>query len=557
MKVLTVVLAIIAAAALGACGKTPGAPSSPASFEAADLSAASPLDKPYRLKGAGETDIDRLFEILPAYLRPAYDKASFDSKLGATVVTGLRFGDAAASNGFTAARAEFYGVDLEKIERIQAATDAPPDAPLDLVLGKLRLFDVASADKSETATKTTIGAIEIDSLRVREGGIPKETPAGGLAAFFNAFDVAGIYFRDVRMIAGGAAASDAGAAFDFSTPDLRFVGLGGGRLTAVLGHDLDYLIRQSPEALAAAGAGMGAAGDILVNGPLRNFIAPENQRTKLKTLEWRDISFAGLMEYGLKGERPPITAKNLIDLGTARITDAETFVGEKRFSVVPETLISAMEFTWLAPSKVRAVTRGGLYDFTAYVPDTEKEAVAELKTRKLDRVKADSDFAFDWNAGKGGAVLSTGFDSAGFADFDLDVALEGLELKKIDAGRAAGAGQPALDLARLKSLSMTIADEQMLDAFYALSALEAGQSPEELRAATPALMRLGKLELERENPLMASYVDALADFLEDGGTLEIKAAPETPVPLAAIQTAGAGGPDAMAKAINLTVTRKK
>lgn len=550
-----VFLALASSIALAGCGKKEGAPSSPASVAAADLDAASPLDRSYRLKGGEEFDVDRLFELLPLYIRPTYERASFDSKLGATIVTNLTFGDVAAAKGFTARRAEFYGVDLELIEKLQSEDDAPPDAPLELILGKLRLFDIESAD--EAGAQTTIGAVEIDSLRVRHGGIAKDAPASGLAAFFNAFDVAGVYFKDIKATGVDAAASDTGAAFDFAAPDLRLVGLGGGRLKALLARDLDYLVRQSPETIAAASRGLGPAGDLLVNGPLRNFIAPENQRTKLKTLEWRDISFAGLMAYGLKGERPPVSARNLINLGTVRISDAETFVGQKRLSIVPETAISAMEFTWLAPSKLRAVTRGGVYDFTAYVPDAEKEAIAELKSRKLDKVKADSDFAYDWNADKGDAALSAGFDSSGLADFDLDVSLEGLELKKIDAGRTAGARQPVADLALLDSFSIVIADEQLLDAFYALSAIEAGGSAKDIRAATPAMMRLGKLELEQDAPRLAGYIDAIADFLEDGGTLEIRAEPETPVPLQAIGAAAAGGPDAMAEAVNLTVRRKK
>ncbi len=557
MKTQFVLLSLLVAFAPSGCGKKSEVPSSSVSAAAANPAAASPLDKPYRLKGGAEVDIDRLFEILPLYLRPTYEKANFDSKLGATVVTNLKFGDVAASKGFTARRAEFYGVDLEKIESLQAAKDAPLDAPLELVLQKLRLFDVASAEPDDTAAKTTIGGVEIDTLRIRRGGIPKSSPSSGLAAFFNSFDVAGVYFREVRTVSGDAASSDTGAAFDFTAPDLRFIGVGGGKLNALLARDLDYLIRQSPDAIAAAGRGLGPAGDILVNGPLRNFIAPENQRTKLKTLEWRDISFAGLMAYGLKGERPPLNDRNLINLGSIHVTDAETFIGDKRLSVVPETDISALEFTWLAPSKIRAVTRGGQFDFTAYVPDTEKEAIDALKSRKLDKVKADSDFAFDWDADKGGAVLSTGFDSAGFADFDLDLSLDGLELAKIEAGRAAGAAQPVADLARLKSFSLAIKDEQLLDAFYALSALQTGGTAKDMRAATPAMMRFGKLELERENPRMAGYVDAVAQFLEDGGTLEISAAPETPVPLGALGAAAVGGPDAMAAAINLTVTRKK
>lgn len=546
-------LALVAAFAFAACAKKSDAPRTPASVEAADIDAASPLDRPYRARDGEALDIDRLFEILPLYLRPTYAKSDFDKKTGATVVADLEFG---GEKGFRVKRAEFYGVDLDRIERVKSAENAALDAPMEPVIAKLRLYDIESVDGDEPGG-VTIKAAEIDALRIRQGGVPKESAASGLAAFFNAFDVAGVYFKDVRATGADETRSDTGAAFDFEAADLRLVGVGGGRVDAVVARDVGYIVRQSSSAIAAAGKGLGPAGDVLLNGPLRNFIAPENQRVKAKSLEWRNISFAGLMQYGLKGERPPISARDLIDLGTARLVDTETFFGDKRVSIVPQTDISAMEFDWFAPSKIRAVTRGGVYDFTGYVPDTEEKAIAELKSRKLDRVKADSDLAFDWSAETGAAVFSTGFDSSGLADLDIDVALDGLELKRIEAARLAGARNAAGELARLERFSFVIADEQMLDAFYALSALQTGGEAKDVRAATPALMRLTQLELKRSNPRVASYIDALADFLEDGGTLEVKAEPETPVPLEALGAAAAGGPDAMAAAVNLTVTRKK
>lgn len=537
-----IVLALAALLAVLACERKSGAPTSPTSLVAADLAADSPLEKPFRLKDGEELDVDRLFALLPPDLRPTYDAAAYDATLGATVVTNLRLRPS-GQRAFSAERAEFYGVDIEKIERLNAERDASRDAPLERVAEKMRLYGVETGSATERTTR--IGAVEIDHLRVRPAGAPKAATSG-LARFFNAFDVAGVYFKDVRS----AAQPD----FELTAPDLRLVGLGGGRLNALLAKDLEYRVGRS---LARGGRSLGPAAEIFISGPLRNFIAPEDQRVGVARLEWRGISFAGLMEYGLRGEPPPITAKNLVDLGTARLVDAETFIGDRRFSLVPETVVSAMDFDWLAPSKVRAVTRGGLYDFTAYVPDTEKEALAALKARRLDRVKGDSDLAYDWSAEDGDAVFSAGFDSAGFADFDLDIALSGLELKKIADSRAAGAARPAADLGSLRSFSMTIADEQMLDAFYALSALESGRSEKEIRAAAPTLLRLSMVELERDNPRVAGYLGAVADFLEEGGALEIRAEPETPVPLKAIAATTAGGPDAIATAINLTVVRRK
>lgn len=550
-----VVLAVAVCGLVAACGEKATAPRSAASVAAADIDAASPLDRPYRLKGGEALDVDRLFELLPLYLRPTYKTAAFDAALGATVVSDLRVGESPA--GFVVGRAEFYGVDLERIEKLKAAVDTSSDAPLERVIERLRLFEIASLDPAAGAQKTTIGAVEIDSLRVREGGLPKEPAGSGVAAFFNAFDVAGIYVKDARTTGDDNASSTSGAAFDFAAGDLRLVGLGGGRLGALVGRDLDYNVQQSPAAMEAASRGLGPGAEALINGPLRNFIAVKNQRTKIETLEWRDISFAGLMEYGLKGERPPISAQNLIDLGTAHFENVETFIGEKRFSMTPETTISAMEFSWLAPSKIRAVARGGVFDFTAFVADAESDALDALRSRGFDQIRADSDFGYDWSSDRGEAVVSAGFDSQGFVDFDFDAAFEGLELQKIDAARGAGGASPAFDLAKLKSFSVVLVDEKMLDGFYALAALESGGSAEDMRAAAPAMLRLGKLELQRENPRMGGYVEAVARFLEEGGTLTIKAAPDAPVPLAAIATAGAGGPDAIAETLNLTVTQKK
>lgn len=553
MKFAPLLIAVAALSLVPACGKKTGAPGQTASMAAADINAASPLEKPYRVKGGKELDVDRLFDLLPAQLRPTYESSIFDRRSGATIVANLTFG-VAGEEATTIKRAEFFGVDLDRIEKLRSVADKDPNAPLGVVVAKLRLYGVERL--GDDGATMTIGALEFDSLRIREGGLAQTSPSSGIAAFFNAFDVAGVYVKDLQS-RSGRPPDDQAPMLEFSTTDLRLVGLGGGALTALLARDLDYVVRTPQGATPNPPRGLGPAGDVLFHGPLRKFFAPGEQRTTIGKMEWRDISFAGLMAYGLKGERPPAAARNLINLGTARFVDTESFVGAKRFSSVPLTEISAMEFTWLAPSKLRVVARDGVYDFTAFVQDEEKEAMAALKSRKLDRVKADSDLAFDWSADRGNAAFSTSFESAGFADFEMKFALEGVALEKIEAARAVGASNPVAELGQLKSFSMTLVDEEMLDAFYALSAIEAGQSEKEIRAAMPTLMRLGKLELERKSPRLAGYVEAIADFLEEGGALEIKATPETPVPLKALGAASIGGPDAVATALDLTVEHKR
>ncbi|MCA8888237.1 MAG: hypothetical protein R3C40_03935 [Parvularculaceae bacterium] len=543
-------------AIISGCSDNGGGPTSSSKSGAGDIKTQSPIEKAYSDKDGEQLDVDQLLSLFPGYMQVRYADARFDDKSGATVVSNLEFhapGDYDGNNGFVAERAELYGVDLDAVERVKAATEAGADAPMEPIFEKVRLFGLRALDE-ETPSTVKIGAVELDHLRVRRGGIPEnDNGASGVAGLFNAFDLAGVYFQDIDVTS----AEDADASVKFFAPDLRFVGIGGGKLSALLAKDLDYTIEQSPAAIAEAGRVLGPAGDIFVNGPLRGFIAPEHQRTTIETFAWRNIDFSGLLAYGLRGEEPPITAHDLINLGEIRADNMEAFLGDRRLSVVPESVVSPMEFTWLAPSKFRAYTKGGEYDFTAYLPAEETDALAALKKHGLDKVKGDSEFDYDWNADKGGASLSSKFDTTGFADFNFDVALDGLNLKTIHAAQQAGDNQAVMKLARLKSLAITLDDETMLDAFYELSAIQAGGSPEDVRAATPSLLRFTALELGRNSPKLKSYIEALADFLQDGGRLEIRAAPETPVPLSEIQAVAGQGPDAAANLIALTVTRSE
>lgn len=166
-------------------------------------------------------------------------------------------------------------------------------------------------------------------------------------------------------------------------------------------------------------------------------------------------------------------------------------------------------------------------------------------------MRGDSDLAFDWRPATGAAVFSAGFNCEGFADSDLDFALDGLELDKIAAARAEGAARPPPgDLARLKSFLLIIDDDAMLDAFFALTALESGGSAEDLRKTAPAFIRLASGEALQASSGLGEVVAALADFIEEGGVLTIGAKAATPLPLGALASPSA------ADALNLTATHQ-
>ena len=59
------------------------------------------------------------------------------------------------------------------------------------------------------------------------------------------------------------------------------------------------------------------------------------------------------------------------------------------------------------------------------------------------------------------------------------------------------------------------------------------------------------------NPRFTDYVNAVADFVAKGGSLEISAKPAEPVPFATLQANGATAPQTMPDMLGLTVTHEE
>lgn len=558
MLTRTILLAGVAALALGACGKkeAAGAPETKSSAAAAQTGAASPLDAPFALKGAKAVEADAIFALLPEDGRPTYESARFDETLGATVVTKLVFSDDddGSTEKLLIDRAEFYGVDLDAIDRAKDGTGAV-DAPFESIFQKVRLFGVSTQSADGDDADLRIGGVEIDRFRIRQGGFKDgEDSDKGAAHFFNAFDLAGLYFKDLNVAGAG---DEESGALSLKAPDLRFVSLGGGKLGAVIAKDAEYELVQTPAARQALAQSMGPQGAFLLNGPLGAFIAPAHQRATFKSFEWRSVDLSGWMGYALKGEKPPLTARNLINLGTMKILDSTMYVDGRKAATTTEATVSAAEFTWLIPSKIRSETKGATYDFSAYLPPEETQAVEIVKRHGLNNVKGAGTFAWDWDAAKGGAALKSNFDTQGLADIDFGLELAGLELEKINKAIEAGRNDAVAEYGAFKSLNVKIADEKLLDALFDIAGLQTNQSGADLRASAPAMIRLSGAQAAAMSPRIGDYVAAVADFVAQGGTLEIAAKPASPVTFKALAVAGQSGPQAVPDTLNLTVTHKK
>lgn len=557
MKLSNVLLAGAAALALASCGNKNGAdgPASETSAAAAKADAGSPLDKSFSLKGGAPVEIDEVLALLPEDSRPTYESASFDDALGATVVENLRFADADDGEAVTVARAEFYGVDMDAVARVKGAEKAAADAPFETIFQKVRLLDIASEglEGEGEAVRMTIGGVEFDKLEIRQGGVEGDGAGDEVAQFFNAVNLAGLYFKDLSFNTE----SEETPAIMMSAPDFRLVGIGGGKLGAIIANDLEYDVKQSEASLAAMREAMGPQAAMLLSGPLAGFIAPESQRIRTETLEWRNIDLSGLLSWGLKGEEPPMSETDLIDLGTMKAANIETFINGKRASTVAEAAMTAGEFTWLAPSNIRVESKGAVYDFTAYVPETEEAALTVLKDQGLDNVKAEGTASWVWNAKSGVADLAYVANMEKLADFDVSMGFDDFQLEEIAAAMEDGDEDALLSQGAFKNFSLTLEDDRALDAIFALAALQMGGTGEDLRASVPAMIRLSGAQAAQMNPRISDYVNALADFVAKGGSLEIAARPAEPVPFATLQATGSTAPQTLPDVIDLKVTHKE
>lgn len=550
MSVSRNLMAGVAALALIACGGDGGD-----SRQAARTSAASPLEATFSLKDGAPVDVEALFALFPEEAQPTYDSAAFDDDLGATVVTNLRFAISDGESEVTIDRAELFGVDLEAVQRIEAAEGAAADAPFETVFQKVRLIGVSAECLEDDAEKPgmTIGGVEFDMLKMRQGGVDGDGVGDEGARFFNAVEMAGLYFKDIDVTVREPDAPT----ISFSAPDLRFVDMAGGKMNAMIAKDLEYGLVQTEQSLESMRKVLGPEGAAFLDGPLRGFVAPDTQRVKIKSMEWRGIDFSGLLAWGLRGEEPPMTAERLIDLGTFKAVDLETFVGNKRAASVEETTMSAAEFTWLIPSNVRMDTKGAFYDFTAYISETEEAALGVMKEYGLDDVTGDGYAEWTWNSGAGEAKLDYVANMNGLADFSMNAAFSGLKLNDLAAAQADGEENILLSNGSFDSFSLTLEDENALDAIFALSALQMGGTGEDLRQSAPAMMRLAGVQAAQFNPRISDYINAAAEFIGKGGALDIMASPAAPVSFVSLQSTGVTAPQTLPDVLDLKITHKE
>lgn len=282
---------------------------------------------------------------------------------------------------------------------------------------------------------------------------------------------------------------------------------------------------------------------------------------------WTGADFSKLLEWGEKGEMPPITEQNLMAFGSYSLEDMAIELGGKPVIEIGRMEFSANKFSWFLPEEVRVAHEGVAIDLGAFLDiansiEPEKDAEAALETDSpslaeitamlkkvgLSRIAGDGEFTFRWNPETGAATLQNSGTAEGL--FSGITRLEGTlpsfaELMPVFGADGRSFNEEALDNLLMERAVLTKASTQLTDdgGFDTIAALTielaklgvlddpmmanfANSTPETVRMFASGLVMLGSSSMTREFPEATKWASLVSQFITGGGTLEVSVAPK-------------------------------
>ncbi|MEO1136737.1 MAG: hypothetical protein AAFW68_09015 [Pseudomonadota bacterium] len=556
------------------------------------------LTAPYALRGGAPFDVDAMLAAMPDWLIVEHGGARFDEALGAMVISDLRFALSFAPDAaLVVERAVMWGGDPVAARDVFSGASS--------LIEKRAIFDRMSMDNIRSeglqwdtgaqSASLSIDKMVIDGLAARSyalSSIPGSEEGVDLLRHFAA--------------ATGAYAYDGAAYAGFS---MRFSNNRGDNTELTIeegfarGYDAGAVDYQSLRGLYAR-VGSGAGGPVVeisgqqsedaetspyakilnrppaeaVNEALRSPAAFLAQMTggfdteyEIAFTETRAMDLSGAFAWLARWELPPITETDLIDLG------AQTMLGYRQtwngapIYTLDRAEVAASDFYWLVPSNYSVAYQGFTYQFdTAFGqmldqmgPGFATEAAPAFEQTMqtfsalgLDRMAGDMDMDWRWDGVTGDAALSLGMDIIDLTGVDFQLSAGGPSLARWEqmARQDTPVTEAATEIA-LKEFRYSLTDFGIIDRAFAFAAEQngAGSGPE-LRQSMVAMARLSGAQMGEADPRLPTYANAVADFLDAGGTITLLAAPPSPVTLMQLQAASQSAPQSLPELLNITIT---
>jgi len=282
---------------------------------------------------------------------------------------------------------------------------------------------------------------------------------------------------------------------------------------------------------------------------------------------WSGLKFSKLLEYGERGEMPPITERDLWSFGTYTLAGMSFDFGGEPVMEVGRLDISADKFAWFLPERIMVKHEDASFDFSGIMKwaadidpalsataDGEPgllEIVGILDRTGLGKLSGDGAFLLSWDSETGNALIESNSVSDGLYTDDMrfDMRLPAYA----DLIQTFGVDGRTPDNELLRDLvsekfafsggHYSLTDIGLLDAIAKLTieiAKISGESdpmlsnfaestPESVRMFASGMLMFGGGAVSQDIPQATGWISSLSSFITSGGTFTVKLAPESPL----------------------------
>lgn len=293
---------------------------------------------------------------------------------------------------------------------------------------------------------------------------------------------------------------------------------------------------------------------------------------------WTGLKLAPLLEWGERGELPPITELEGWSLGRYVAKDMTFNVDDVPLLAMGKLDLAADQFSWFLPEKIDVAYEGfqfdlaGLMSFAGKIAELSEEPldnptpaeVADMLDRAgLAKITSDGVFSFRWDRETGQTLAHGNAQTPGLfnEDWKIDLALPSFaELVPAFGEDGRSPDEDALDQLMKEQFALGGGHWSLADAggFDAVSRLViegakigavdepmlagfAESTPEAMRSFAAGGVTVASGEVGKQLPEARDWMMRLSDFINQGGKITVTLAPAEPVTaesLAALDTGG-------------------
>ncbi|GAB5459510.1 MAG: hypothetical protein Hens3KO_25400 [Henriciella sp.] len=316
-----------------------------------------------------------------------------------------------------------------------------------------------------------------------------------------------------------------------------------------------------------------------------------------------NIRLDKVLGYLVRSELPGMSERDLLSLGRWTMDDYRLTLDDQSVFTAEKVAINADQFEWLIPSdmsfdfdqvtvnidELTSFGQGLFETFTSNIDPADMsesdqaemqmvregldKALTLLPEHGLDSITFDADARASWGpeTGLSDFTLSSSADGFGESLFDLGITLpvyaqlqaafeaEDKEIAFEEAFEAAFAFRDMTLMQRdgggydkILGFAQAIGKEYPNEGW---GAMLGNMDPPQMRSYLATMIRMGKAEAGREFPPASDWLEAYADFIETGGTFEMKLTPPEPLTVEMLDgLEGEPEPDEIVDLLGISVT---